>query len=105
MESFIKMVTETLKNLVPPQLPKLKMAESNVRLGAYFIFYLVFVILGAAIFSAIEAPQEIERIRELRRERQKFLSDHPCISGKSNNSFNSLFSNLINNSLIHLVND
>ena len=81
------MVTEALKNLVPPNLPKLKVAESNVRLGGYFIFYLVFVILGAAIFSAIEAPEEIERIKDLKRERMKFLTDHPCVTGKVNYIF------------------
>lgn len=76
-----KMVTETLKNIYPSQLPTLRMAKSNVRLLGYFVLYLVFLVLGAAIFSAIEAPEEISTIRAIRRRRQEFLKDFPCISG------------------------
>lgn len=75
------MVTETLKNIYPSQLPTLKMAKSNVRLLGYFVLYLVFLVLGAAIFSAIEAPEEISTIRAIRRRRQEFLKDFPCLSG------------------------
>lgn len=75
-----KMVSETLKNMYPSQLPTLKMAKSNVRLLAYIVLYLVFLVLGAAIFSAIEAPQEIEMIRAIRRRRNNFLADFPCLT-------------------------
>ncbi|XP_045597258.1 potassium channel subfamily K member 1 isoform X2 [Procambarus clarkii] len=75
-----KMVSETLKNMYPSQLPTLKMAKSNLRLLAYIVLYLIFLVLGAAIFSAIEAPDEIEMMRAIRRRRSKFLLDFPCIS-------------------------
>ncbi|XP_071539228.1 potassium channel subfamily K member 1-like [Panulirus ornatus] len=75
-----KMVSETLKNMYPSQLPTLKMAKSNVRLLAYIVLYLIFLVLGAAIFSAIEAPQEIEMIRAIRRRRNNFLADFPCLT-------------------------
>ena len=61
---------------------QIKMAKSNYRLLCYTFFYMTFVILGAAIFSAIEAPDEMDRIRELRKKRQQFLRDNECVSGK-----------------------
>ena len=76
-----KMVSETLKNMYPSQLPTLKMAKSNVRLLSYTVLYLVFLVLGAAIFSAIEAPEETEMIRYIRRRREQFLSNFTCITG------------------------
>lgn len=78
------MVAEFFKSvgLPPPKVPEIKMARSNLRLLAYTFFYIVFIILGAAIFSAIEAPDEMVRIRDLRKRRQKFLEDHPCVVGK-----------------------
>lgn len=76
------MVSETLKNMYPPQLPTLKMAKSNVRLLAYSVLYLVFLVLGAAIFSAIEAPEETEMIRYIRRRKEQFLANFTCITGR-----------------------
>lgn len=75
------MVSETLKNMYPPQLPTLKLAKSNVRLLTYLVLYLIFLLLGAAIFSAIEFPDETKMMRALRNRREKFLKDFPCISG------------------------
>ncbi|KAK8382739.1 hypothetical protein O3P69_011348 [Scylla paramamosain] len=75
-----KMVSETLKNMYPSQLPTLKMAKSNVRLLGYSVLYLVFLVLGAAIFSAIEAPEETEMIRYIRRRKEQFLSNFTCIT-------------------------
>ncbi|KAK3872699.1 hypothetical protein Pcinc_022247 [Petrolisthes cinctipes] len=77
-----KMVSETLKNMYPPQLPTLKLAKSNVRLLTYLFLYLIFLLLGAAIFSAIEFPDETKMMRALRNRREKFLRDFPCISGE-----------------------
>lgn len=76
------MVSETLKNMYPSQLPTLKMAKSNVRLLAYSVLYLVFLVLGAAIFSAIEAPEESEMIRSIRRRKELFLANFTCITGE-----------------------
>ncbi|KAK7053127.1 Potassium channel subfamily K member 1 [Halocaridina rubra] len=81
------MVSETLKTLYPGQLPNIKLAKSNVRLLAYFVLYMIFLILGAAIFSAIEAPEEIDMIRAVRRRRNNFLKDFPCISALGYNNW------------------
>ncbi|XP_020500370.2 potassium channel subfamily K member 1 [Labrus bergylta] len=42
--------------------------------------YILYLIVGAAIFSAIELPYEHELRRELVEARQDFLSSNPCVS-------------------------
>lgn len=44
--------------------------------------YLLYLILGSAVFSAIEGPEEADRVREVRAFRQRFLQQHPCVTGK-----------------------
>ncbi|CAH1282935.1 unnamed protein product [Diabrotica balteata] len=48
----------------------------------FFIFfsgYLLFLVLGASVFSAIEAPEEKEKVASLRKLRSDFLKNHPCV--------------------------
>ena len=45
--------------------------------------YLLYLFLGATIFSAIEHPIEGEMIRELQESREKFLTANKCVKGKS----------------------
>ncbi|XP_076311642.1 potassium channel subfamily K member 1-like [Tachypleus tridentatus] len=54
-------------------------SKSNTRLIVLTAFYLLFLVIGASIFSAIEAPKEIDIIRSLRNRRAKFLQDHSCL--------------------------
>lgn len=54
------------------------------RFLVFFTGYLLFLILGASVFSAIEGPEEIEKVQHLRTIRSKFLEDHSCITGKNN---------------------
>lgn len=42
--------------------------------------YLLYLILGSAVFSAIEGPEEADRVREVRAFRQRFLQQHPCVT-------------------------
>lgn len=55
------------------------MSKSNVRLFILSAFYILFLVIGASIFSAIEAPQEINIIRNLRNLRSQFLQEHTCV--------------------------
>jgi hypothetical protein len=45
-------------------------------------FYVIYLILGASIFSAIEGPEEAQMVINLRQIRSSFLENHPCVSGK-----------------------
>ncbi|XP_023224491.1 potassium channel subfamily K member 1-like [Centruroides sculpturatus] len=55
------------------------MSKSNVRLFILSAFYILFLVIGASIFSAIEAPQEINIIRNLRNLRSQFLQENTCV--------------------------
>lgn len=43
------------------------------------LFYLLYLLLGAAVFSAIEAPIEEEILHKLKLKKSEFLSDHLCV--------------------------
>lgn len=44
--------------------------------------YALFLIIGAAIFSVIEAPQLDRHYRELIESKKKFLERNACVNGK-----------------------
>lgn len=44
--------------------------------------YALFLVLGASIFSVIEAPQLDKLQRELTEAKEKFAQHHPCINSK-----------------------
>lgn len=44
--------------------------------------YLIFLIVGSSIFSAIEGPEEFKRVQALRTMRYKFLQENKCVHGK-----------------------
>lgn len=56
--------------------------KSNVRLFIFGLFYILYLVIGASIFSAIEGPQEQSLVKELKEQRELFLKNHhQCISG------------------------
>ena len=57
------------------------MNKSTVRLLVLCVFYLIYLLIGAAIFSAIEYSNEKDLITELQEQRQKFLQSNQCING------------------------
>jgi len=64
---------------------RLRMAlkKSNIRLICLSAFYVFFLLIGATIFSAIEGPIEVNRLRELLAVRTKFLQNRRnCLSGQ-----------------------
>nr|CAD7446335.1 unnamed protein product [Timema bartmani] len=63
-------------------LPGVGFSRSSVRLLVLTSFYLLFLVLGASIFSAIEGPQEVQLIRQLRHMRLQFLKRHQCVPGE-----------------------
>lgn len=72
----------TLSKLIMP------LRKSNVRLFVFGLFYLLYLVIGASIFSAIEGPQEKALVKELKEQRALFLKSHQkqgqnCISGMS----------------------
>jgi hypothetical protein len=56
--------------------------RSTARLLVLANFYILFLVLGAAIFSAIEGPQEAQCVKLLRQLRKDFLLDHKCVRGE-----------------------
>ncbi|XP_014251561.1 potassium channel subfamily K member 1-like isoform X2 [Cimex lectularius] len=55
------------------------MNVSSVRLLCFTAFYFFYLLLGAGIFSAIEAPGEVMRVDQLRAMRVTFLQLHSCV--------------------------
>lgn len=60
----------------------IKMKKSNFRLLLLLAFYGLFLILGAAIFSAIESPLEVAEVKNMRERKSHFLRRHTCVTGK-----------------------
>lgn len=56
--------------------------RSNIRLCVYGGFYVLYLVIGASVFSAIEGPQERDLVKELKEERQQFFHNHQsCMTG------------------------
>ena len=68
----------------------MKLRKSNVRLVALSCFYLLYIVIGASIFSAIEGPKERHQVKRLRLMRSRFLVRHECLTGKYTNVITSL---------------
>lgn len=59
------------------------MRTSNVRLIALAVCHLLYIIIGAAIFSAIEGPEETQVKKELQATRDEFHEQHKtCLTGE-----------------------
>ncbi|KAK5851035.1 hypothetical protein PBY51_001860 [Eleginops maclovinus] len=54
--------------------------QSGLNFALLVVAYILYLIIGAGIFSAIELPYEQELRRELREAQQDFLSNNPCVS-------------------------
>lgn len=62
--------------------------KTTVRLLILCLFYLIYLFIGAAIFSALEYSNEKITIENLRAKRQKFLQSHSkCLNGKLMNFY------------------
>lgn len=60
----------------------MSLRKSSVRLFMFGLFYILYLIIGASIFSAIEGPQEKALVKELKEQRALFMKDHErCITG------------------------
>jgi membrane-bound ClpP family serine protease len=58
-------------------------SQVTIRLFGLCAFYVVYLFIGAAIFSAIEYDNEENLINELKLKRQEFLSKNKqCLNGK-----------------------
>ena len=44
--------------------------------------YILYLFLGATIFSAIEHPIEGQMIKDLQTKKKEFLNNHECVKGK-----------------------
>uniref|UniRef100_A0A8C6U5F0 Potassium channel domain-containing protein n=1 Tax=Neogobius melanostomus TaxID=47308 RepID=A0A8C6U5F0_9GOBI len=53
--------------------------RSALNFAALVLGYILYLIIGAGIFSAIELPYEKELRQELRDARRDFLNDSPCV--------------------------
>ncbi|CAH1975819.1 unnamed protein product [Acanthoscelides obtectus] len=61
----------------------IKMTVTSRGLCRFVIFlcgYVLFLVLGASVFSAIEGPEEIEKVQSLRELRSNFLKNNPCVT-------------------------
>lgn len=58
----------------------IKLRKSTIRLLALALFYLLYLVIGASVFSAIEGPQERELIKNVKKLRSEFLTDNTCLT-------------------------
>lgn len=56
--------------------------SGTLRFIALLGCYILFLVIGAAIFSAIEAPKADELSKTVNSSRIKFLQRNPCVNGK-----------------------
>ena len=54
--------------------------QSALNFALLVVAYILYLIIGAGIFSAIELPYEQELRRELKEARREFLSNNTCVS-------------------------
>lgn len=58
-----------------------KIGKTTIRLFGLCVFYLVYLFIGAAIFSSIEYSNEKDIIYDLKTKRQAFLNKvKPCVN-------------------------
>ncbi|XP_023331052.1 potassium channel subfamily K member 1 [Eurytemora carolleeae] len=74
-----KIVETDLLKLVKSEATARRMNSCGWRLVALLLLYLLYLLLGAAVFSAIEAPIETEILNELMEKKEEFLASHPCV--------------------------
>lgn len=58
----------------------IKLRKSTIRLLALALFYLLYLVIGASVFSAIEGPQERALIKNVKKLRSDFLTDNTCLT-------------------------
>ncbi|KAK9871370.1 hypothetical protein WA026_011627 [Henosepilachna vigintioctopunctata] len=61
---------------------------SNLNHGLFRLFlfvsgYVFFLALGAWIFSSIETPEEVQKVKELRNLRASFMKNHECVEDQA----------------------
>ncbi|CAH1373480.1 unnamed protein product [Tenebrio molitor] len=59
------------------------MALTSRGLLRLFLFlggYVIFLLVGASLFSAIESPEELQKVQNLRKLRSEFLKNHPSVT-------------------------
>ena len=58
------------------------MKKSNIRVCVLLGFYILYLVIGASIFSAIEGPEERGKVKALKKIRTNFLRNNKeCLSG------------------------
>ncbi|XP_063908949.1 potassium channel subfamily K member 1-like isoform X2 [Zophobas morio] len=54
-----------------------------LRLFLFLGGYIIFLVLGATVFSAIESPEELQKVQDLRKLRADFLKNHPSVTDQA----------------------
>lgn len=57
--------------------------RSSLLLGIFFVFYILYLCLGAVVFGSMEEPMERQLRAEIRNRIDKFLYQFPSLSGCS----------------------
>ena len=73
--------------------------KSGLRVTGMCAFYILYLVIGAAIFSAIEGPKERQKIKALKKVRNNFLAENGCLSGTCLTFCALMSSNLIHQGL------
>lgn len=55
--------------------------ENTWRLLGLIASYLLYLVVGSAVFSAIEGPEEVQLVNKVRKLRENFLNEHFCVTG------------------------
>jgi hypothetical protein len=63
--------------------------KSNIRFILLILFYLIYVVIGAAIVSAVEGPIEKAIVKKIRKHRANMMAKTGnCLSGKGTSFVN-----------------
>lgn len=81
MQTELTEKLDRIKDLAPKSGP-FHLGHTVCRLLIAIVGFVVYLSIGAAIFSAIETPGDLETISNLRQFRKAFLEEHPCITGE-----------------------
>ncbi|XP_026480501.1 potassium channel subfamily K member 1-like, partial [Ctenocephalides felis] len=68
-----------LPDVVAANLSRYSRRPRNSLLFLFVMFYVLYLVTGGLIFSALETPLESQLQQEILQTRQKFLNDYPCV--------------------------
>ena len=79
----LELLAGSIHTKVSENLPNFQLRATNMRLMMGVMAFLIYLLIGAAMFSTIEHPVEVQMVENLRKLKDDFRQKHQqCISCK-----------------------